>query len=669
MAPRLLLVAAACALAACTGPGECEAGRVYTCYAGPAATLGVGACRGGSALCGASGSLGECEGSVVPSAELCDGADNDCDGAVDEGVTNACGGCTMLEHEPGEACLPCGAWACAGLEVVLCGGGHVNNCGACGAPEVPGLAQPCVAANGCPGTTRCDDAGVAAACVAAAKNNCGVCGAPDVAGLDAACTTSGCPGALVCAASGTSTVCGGAGRNNCNACGLPDVAGVGERCTLAGPGCGVRACTAAGDDVECVASTVDPDLDGVASPCDTCPAVANPAQTDQDGDGVGDACDSCPTVANPAQTDQDGDGVGDACDNCPAVRNADQRDGDGDGMGDACDGDADNDGVPNAIDTCPLVANPTQLDGDGDGVGDACDNCPAAANPSQADQDGDGKGDACDNCPATANPAQADQDGDGVGDACDNCQAVSNTSQANTDADAWGDACDNCPTIASTSQLDVDGDGRGDVCDVLLSELSAAGEGGAADEFVELYNPSAQPVSLAGWGLQYAAATSTTWESRGVFPAGASVPARGYFLIGSGGTGGYAGSPAADFLALSGTGTPRALGLASPGGKVRLVLPGATTALPGSDLRVVDTVGYGTATGGEGAPAPVGAWGASAPYVSASIERKASATSTSATMGGSEASAGNGWDTNDNASDFVTRAARQPQATSSPPEP
>jgi hypothetical protein len=665
--PALLILAV---LGGCGSAPECEPGKSYTCYRGPSGTLNVGACRAGTALCRANGTLGECEGSVTPSVELCDGADNDCDGQVDEDVTNACGGCTMLEQAPGDACEPCGQWACAGLELLLCSGGRVNNCGACGLPDVTGLGAACVGTDGCAGQQRCTASGVGVECVAPRKNNCGVCGAPDVVGLGQGCTAGGCAGTLACSVDGLSAVCTGPGRNNCNACGLPDVPGVGERCSLSGPGCGVRACNAAGDGAECVASTVDPDQDGVANPCDNCPGVANPSQADADGDGVGDACDTCPMTPNAAQTDTDGDGVGDACDNCPTVRNADQRDTDADGQGDACDTDADNDGVLNAVDNCPFVANPNQLDRDGDGLGDACDNCPLVSNSSQADGDGDGVGDVCDNCPQASNASQLDGDGDGRGDACDNCPAVSNANQANQDNDAWGDACDNCPTIASQNQLDFDGDGRGDVCDVLLSEVSAAGAGGASDEFIELYNPSTQAMSLAGWVLQYAAAGATSsYSTVALLPAGASIPARGFYLVGSGGTGGYAGTPAADFTALTGAGAPRALGLAQAGGKVRLGLPGTTTSLPITDHRVVDTVGYGTAEGGEGQPAPVGPWGQSAPYTSASIERKATATSTSATMSGSEAAAGNGYDSNDNASDWVTRAVRQPQSTASPAEP
>jgi hypothetical protein len=60
--------------------------------------------------------------------------------------------------------------------------------------------------------------------------------------------------------------------------------------------------------------TNDPDLDGVPTPLDNCPSVANPSQTDGDGDGIGDACDNCPTVINPDQADNDHDGIGNACD-------------------------------------------------------------------------------------------------------------------------------------------------------------------------------------------------------------------------------------------------------------------------------------------------------------------------------------------------------------------
>ncbi|GMU63418.1 MAG: hypothetical protein AMXMBFR34_51810 [Myxococcaceae bacterium] len=652
----LALLAAAVASSSCGGAGECQPGKRVTCYLGPSGTQGVGACRAGSALCDAAGKLGECEGAMAPSLELCDGEDNDCDGQVDEDVLNACGGCTTLEHAVGDACPPCGTWQCAGLEGLQCTGGRLNNCGVCGAADVPGLNASCVGPEGCPGSTACPtDGGTTAVCVAAKKNNCGVCGLPDVPGLGGACSTGGCPGTLQCNPLGTGTVCGGPGRNNCNACALPDVTGLGQRCTLGGPGCGVQACNSAGNGTECVASQRDPDSDGVFDPCDSCPMVANPTQTDADSDGLGDACDNCVNSPNPTQTDGDGDGVGDACDNCAAAPNPTQTDSDSDGQGDACDADADNDGVPNASDNCPMVANANQLDGDGDGKGNACDNCAALPNPTQVDGDADGVGDACDTCPMMAG-AQTDTDGDGRGDVCDNCVMVWNATQVDGDNDGKGDLCDNCATISNANQTDFDADGRGDVCDVVISELAAEGAGGASDEFVELFNGSNQPVNVGGWFLHYGAATLNTWQTKLTLPSGAVIPARGFYLVTSA-AGTYTGAVAGD-AAHSGS-----LGFAAAGGHVRLMLPGSAPSTPVGSPLEADRVGYGTANTPEGTAAPAVSGGAS-------LERKANASSTAASMaaGGADVAAGNNQDSQNNAADFVVRTAREPQNRTSAPE-
>jgi hypothetical protein len=93
-----------------------------------------------------------------------------------------------------------------------------------------------------------------------------------------------------------------------------------------------------------------------------------------------------------------------------------------------------------------------------------------------------------------------------------------------------------------------------------------------------------------------------------------------------------------------------------------------------TDVIVVDVLGYDDnlnalpATIFEGtAPAP-------APEqvnASGSLERKANAASTGATLAaaGSDVTAGNGYDTDDNAANFVTQAVRVPQNTSSTAEP
>lgn len=362
MRPFLPCFLAAAALAGCSPAGaECEPGRSYSCYPGPEGTQGVGDCRAGSFVCAATGKKTPCVGATVPDVELCDGIDNDCDGQTDESVKNACGGCTTLEHQPGEACPPCGIYTCAGPEILSC-------------PGTPGPGAPDTDGDGKP--DLCDN------CPLLANAN----------QLDTDLDAKG-------------DVCDddddGDGRldgaDNCRLIANPaqadaDGDGAGDACDN---------CTGAVNPTQ-----ADADSDGKGDACDNCPAAANATQTDGDGDGRGDACDNCAALANPTQADADSDGRGDLCDNCVAVANAAQLDADSDGRGDSCD-------------NCGAVANPTQTDGDADGRGDACDNCAAVSNAAQSDGDTDLRGDACDNCPTIANPNQLDSDGDGRGDLCD----------------------------------------------------------------------------------------------------------------------------------------------------------------------------------------------------------------------------------------------------------
>lgn len=179
---------------------------------------------------------------------------------------------------------------------------------------------------------------------------------------------------------------------------------------------------------------------------------------------------------------------------------------------------------------------------------------------------------------------------------------------------------------------------------VVISEVYGGGGNTGAtykNDFIELYNPGTTAVNLNGWSVQYTSATGTaTWAKTDLT---GSIPAKGFFLIQAlAGAGGTLNLPTPDVigtLALSGT-----------TGKV--ILSNSNIALTGanpSTAAVVDKVGFGpTATGFEGTPTPVIS-------NTTSIERKASATSTAASLaiGGLEEFDGNGRDTENNSADFV----------------
>jgi Lamin Tail Domain len=135
---------------------------------------------------------------------------------------------------------------------------------------------------------------------------------------------------------------------------------------------------------------------------------------------------------------------------------------------------------------------------------------------------------------------------------------------------------------------------------VVVSQVFAGGGNtGApyANDFVELFNRGSTAVDLAGYAVQYAPATSTSWQATPL--AGTLQPGR-YYLV-------QLASSAAVGAALP---TPDATGttnLAASGGKVALTSTTASLACGASagscsaTTGVVDLIGYGAASDFEGA--------------------------------------------------------------------
>ena len=243
----------------------------------------------------------------------------------------------------------------------------------------------------------------------------------------------------------------------------------------------------------------DDDADGILDPDDNCPLNANPLQEDFDGDKQGDACDidddndGDPDVSdcedlNPAvhhwavelcdmadnncngqvdetfsdldqdgeadclDDDDDGDGVIDTLDNCPVTPNEDQADNDEDGTGDACEDDTDGDGDPDVTDCNddnPEIHH---------GAVELCDgtdnNCNAIVDEGFKDTDDDGLKDCLDD----------DDDDDGVPDAED-CQPE-NPEVYPGAAEVCNGNDDDCNDLTDEGFVDTDEDGLADCIDL-----------------------------------------------------------------------------------------------------------------------------------------------------------------------------------------------------------
>ncbi len=160
------------------------------CYSGPMGTDGVGICHGGTQKCTATmcpqaAMFGPCVGEVVPQKEICDGVDNDCNGMIDDvqGANQPCcpsGKCGVGVCTAGTMQCSGGALACiggTGPSAEVCDGVD-NDCNG-KVDDVPGVGNPCVPMGGCGGTLQCDVQQMQVVCVGDNMKNPEICNGID----------------------------------------------------------------------------------------------------------------------------------------------------------------------------------------------------------------------------------------------------------------------------------------------------------------------------------------------------------------------------------------------------------------------------------------------------------------------------------------------------------
>lgn len=177
---------------------------------------------------------------------------------------------------------------------------------------------------------------------------------------------------------------------------------------------------------------------------------------------------------------------------------------------------------------------------------------------------------------------------------------------------------------------------------IVISQIYGGGGNANAtykNDFVELFNPTANAISVAGWSVQYASASGTSWAAANL--SGTIQPYHYYLVqLASGGTPGVA-LPASDATG--------GMNISAASGKLALVA--GTTALTGSNPvganNVIDVVGFGSANAYEGTGPAAGAGNTN------SIFRKN----------------GGFTDANDNTNDFTTLTPPSPRNSASSANP
>lgn len=176
----------------------------------------------------------------------------------------------------------------------------------------------------------------------------------------------------------------------------------------------------------------------------------------------------------------------------------------------------------------------------------------------------------------------------------------------------------------------------------------------AIQQFIELYNPTDAPISLAGYSVQYLAGSAADISKlvKLNLSSSASIAPRGFYLIQTKYPGGILRADEHWRESLS-----------ASGGTVFLVNSQANISNP-TDSLIIDKVAYGSGA----LLYPEGA-AVSAPATWASIERRALKNGICSAPSGGGAFAGNGCDTNDNSTDFAVSSGPNMQKRSHLPEP
>lgn len=181
---------------------------------------------------------------------------------------------------------------------------------------------------------------------------------------------------------------------------------------------------------------------------------------------------------------------------------------------------------------------------------------------------------------------------------------------------------------------------------IVISEVQTATPGASTSDFVELYNPTSSDINLNNFTLVKRTKTGVSDSNLKSFTSSNVIHAHGFYLWSST-DGGYNTQINADVS----TGTN--------------IADDNSIALKDSSNVIVDAVAWGS---GHTAPLVEGSAFTPNPSAGQSIERKAYSTSTTITMNVVDSAKGNGYDTNNNATDFVSRTSSQSQNSSSSTE-